>query len=96
MESGICNDGKHLLVIFGGKVGVGVGNATFHHEDGLKEKYQTLFLQQCVNKHEVGEDIMGKEKVAEVKILLCFNDVAQIDVLIKNLERVKEELNGKE
>ena len=29
MESGICSDGKRLLVIFGGKVGVGVGVAIF-------------------------------------------------------------------
>lgn len=96
MESGICSNGKDLLVIFGGKVGIGVGNATFVHEDGLEEKYQTLFLQQCVNQHEVGEDIFDKEKVAEEKIVLCFDDAAQIDVLIKNLERVKEELKGKE
>lgn len=96
MESGICTDNKQILVIFGGKVGIGVGSATFHHEDGLEEEYQTVFLQQCVNKHEVGEDIFDKEKVAEVKILLCFNDVAQVDVLIKNLERVKEEIRGKE
>ena len=92
MESGICSDGKRLLVIFGGKVGIGVGNATFHHEDGLEEKYQTLFLQQCVNQHEVGEDISDKEEVTEELIELCFNDVAQIDVLIKNLERVKGKL----
>lgn len=92
MESGICSNGKDLLVIFGGKVGVGVGNATSHNEDGLEEKYQILFLQQCVNQHEVGEDIFDREKVAEEKIVLCFNDVAQIDVLIKNLERVKEKI----
>ena len=96
MESGICTNGKELLVIFGGKVGIGVGNATFHHEDGIEEKYKTLFLQQCVNKHEVGEDIFDKEEVAEEQIELCFNDAAQIDVLIKNLERVKEILKGKE
>lgn len=94
MESGICTDGKELLVIFGGKVGIGVGNATFHHEDGLEEEYQTLFLQQCVNQHEVGEDIMGKEEISEERIVLCFDDVAQVDVLIKNLERVKGELKG--
>lgn len=92
MESGICSDGKHLLVIFGGKVGVGVGVAAFCHEDGLEEKYQTVFLQQCVNKHEVGEDISDKEEVTEELIELCFNDVAQVDVLIKNLERVKQKL----
>lgn len=92
MESGICNDGKQLLVIFGGKVGIGTGNATFHHEDGLEEKYKTLFLQQCANQHEVGEDIFGKEEIAEEKIVLCFNDGAQIDVLIKSLNRVKAEL----
>lgn len=92
MESGICSNGKDLLVIFGGKVGIGVGNATFVHEDGLEEKYQTLFLQQCVNQHEVGEDISDKEEVTEELIELCFNDVAQVDVLIKNLERVKGKL----
>lgn len=92
MESGICTDNKQILVIFGGKVGIGVGNATFHHEDGLEEKYQTLFLQQCVNQHAVGEDIMGKEEISEERIILCFNDVAQIDVLINNLDRVKRKL----
>lgn len=96
MESGICTDNKQILVIFGGKVGIGVGSATFHHEDGLEEKYQTLFLQQCVNKYKVGEDISDKEEVGEELIELCFNDVAQVDVLIKNLERVKDELNRKE
>ena len=55
-----------------------------------------MFLQQCVNQHEVGEDISDKEEVSEELIELCFNDVAQVDVLIKNLERVKEELNRKE
>lgn len=92
MESGICTDGKALLVIFGGKVGIGVGNITFDYEDGLEEKYRTLFLQQCVNQHEVGEDIFDKEEIAEERIILCFNNSAQIDVLIKNLNRVKAEL----
>ena len=92
MESGIYNDGKNLLVVFGGKIGVDVGVAIFCHEDGLEEKYQTVFLQQCVNKHEVGEDISDKEEIAEEVIELCFNDAAQVDVLIKNLERVKQKL----
>lgn len=96
MESGICTDNKHLLVIFGGKVGVGVGLATFCHEDGREEKYQTLFLQQLSKEYSVGEDISDKEEVSEELIELCFNDAAQVDVLIKNLERVKEKLNGKE
>ena len=51
-----------------------------------------MFLQQCVNKHEVGEDISDKEEIAEDVIELCFNDAAQVDVLIKNLERVKGKL----
>ena len=42
----------------------------------------------------VGEDIFDKEEIAEEKIVLCFDDAAQIDVLIKNLERVKEKLKG--
>ena len=62
MESGICSNGKNLLVIFGGKVGIGVGNITFHHEDGLEEKYQTLFLQQCVNQHELARIYLTKKK----------------------------------
>ena len=46
--------------------------------------------------YEVGEDIFSKEKVKdEDKLVLCFNDVKQVDVIINNLLKVKEQLENK-
>lgn len=91
MESGYYNDKKNLLVVFGGKIGVGAGNCSFGNE-----KYEILFFQEIAKQYEVGEDIFTKEKVKdEDKIVLCFNDAKQVDVVINKLLKVKKQLENK-
>ena len=91
MESGYYNDKKNLLVVFGGKIGVGAGNCSFGNE-----KYESLFFQETEKVYEVGEDIFTKERVKnEHKLVLCFNDVKQVDVVINNLLKVKKQLENK-
>ena len=91
MESGYYNDKKNLLVVFGGKIGIGTGDCSIGNE-----KYEILFFQEAEKQYEVGEDISSKEKVKdENKLVLCFNDVKQVDVMINNLLKVKELLENK-
>ena len=83
MESGIYNDGKNLLVVFGGKIGVGSGTATFNDID---EKYACVHFQENSGSYAIGEDVYDKEPIAEdKKIVLCFDNVASIDVVINAL-----------
>lgn len=83
MESGIYNDGKNLLVVFGGKIGVGSGTATFNDID---EKYACVHFQENSRSYAIGEDVIDKEPITDDKmIVLCFNNVASIDVVIKAL-----------
>lgn len=90
MESGICSDGKHLLVIFGGKVGVGSGTATFNDID---EKYACVHFQENSRSYTIGENVIDKEPIAEDKnIVLCFDNVASVDVVIKALEIARGKL----
>ena len=94
MESGIYNDGKNLFVIFGGKIGVGGGNVTIND---FNKKYACVSFQENSGSYAIGEDVLDKEPIAEdKKIMLCFDNVASIDVVIKALEIVKEKLKGKE
>lgn len=94
MESGIYSDGKNLLVVFGGKIGVGSGTATFNDID---EKYACVHFQENSGSYGIGENVIDKEPIAEDKnIMLCFDNVASVDVVIKALDRVKEKLKGKE
>lgn len=89
MESGIYNDGKNLLVIFGGKIGCGSGNVTLNY---LDKKYACVSFQENSDSYAIGDDVYDKEPIAEdKKIMLCFDNVASIDVVIKALEvaRVK-------
>lgn len=90
MESGIYNDGKNLFVIFGGKIGVG-GDTIAINDDC--EKYACVHFQENSGSYAIGEDVYDKEPIAEdKKIMLCFDNVASVDVVIKALERVKEKL----
>ena len=90
MESGIYNDGKNLLVVFGGKIGVGSGTATFNDID---EKYACVHFQENSDSYAIGDDVYDKEPLAEdKKIVLCFDNVASIDVVIKALEIAKSKL----
>lgn len=83
MESGIYNDGKNLLVVFGGKIGVGSGTATFNDID---EKYACVHFQENSGSYAIGENVIDKEPIADDKmIVLCFNNVASVDVVIKAL-----------
>lgn len=93
MESGFYNDGKNLLVVFGGKIGVGSGTVTFNDID---EKYACVHFQENSGSYAIGEVLYDKEPIAEdKKIVLCFDNVASIDVVIKALEiargKLKEE-----
>lgn len=91
MESGYYNDKKNFYVVFGGKIGIGTGDCSFGNE-----KYEILFFQETEKVYEVGEDIFTKESVKnEHKLVLCFNDVKQVDVVINNLLKVKELLENK-
>ena len=90
MESGFYNDGKNLIVIFGGKIGVCGGNVTI---DDIDKKYACVHFQENSDSYAIGDDVYDKEPIAEdKKIMLCFDNVASIDVVIKTLERVKENL----
>ena len=94
MESGFYNDGKNLFVVFGGKIGVSSGTATFNDID---EKYACVHFQENSRSYAIGEDIIDKEPITDDKmIVLCFDNMASVDVVIKALDRVKEKLNGKE
>ena len=92
MESGFYTNDQKLLVVFGGKIGLSVGNFTVSYDNGLDDTYQILALQQCEKKHNVGENIANKEPIAEQQIVLCFNNSSQVDVLIENLKCVKSRL----
>ena len=84
MESGIYNDGKNLFVIFGGKIGVGGGNVT------IDKKYACVHFQENSDSYAIGDDVYDKEPLAEdKKILLCFDNVASIDVVIKALNKAR-------
>ena len=86
MESGIYNDGKNLFVIFGGKIGVGGGTVT--HDDD--KKYACVHFQENRGSYAIGDDVYDKEPIAEdKKIMLCFDNVASVDVVIKALERAR-------
>ena len=92
MESGYYNDKRNFYIVFGGKIGIGTGDCSFGNE-----KYEILFFQEVEKQYEVGEDIFSKENVKdEDKLVLCFNDVKQVDVIINNLLKVKEQLQHKE
>lgn len=90
MESGFYNDGKNLLVVFGGKIGVGSGTATFNDID---KKYACVHFQENRGSYSIGDDVYDKEPIAEdKKIVLCFDNVASIDVVIKALDIAKGKL----
>ena len=90
MESGIYYDGKNLFVIFGGKIDIGGGNVTINY---LDKKYACVHFQENSDSYTIGDDVYDKEPIAEdKKIMLCFDKVASIDVVIKVLERAKENL----
>ena len=90
MESGIYNDGKNLFVIFGGKIGV--GSDTIAINDDCK-KYACVSFQENSGGFAIGEDILDKEPIAEdKKIVLCFDNVASIDIVIKVLEIARGKL----
>ena len=92
MESGFYANDQKLLVVFGGKIGLSVGDITISYDNGLDDTYQILGLRQCEKKHNIGDNIANKEPIAEQQIVLCFNNAAQVDVLIENLKRVKSRL----
>ena len=84
MESGFYNDGKNLLIVFGGKIGVGSGTVTI---DNINKKYACVHFRENSGSYAIGEDILDKEPIAEDNnIVLCFDNVASIDVVIKALE----------
>lgn len=90
MESGIYNDGKMLFVIFGGKIGVGGGTIAINDDC---EKYACVHFQENSNSYAIGDDVYDKEPLAEdKKIMLCFDNVASIDVVIKALEIARGKL----
>lgn len=90
MESGIYNDGKNLLVVFGGKIVVGRGTVAINDDC---EKYACVHFNESVGSYAIGEDIIDKEPIAEDKnIVLCFDNVASIDVVIKALEMAKDRI----
>jgi hypothetical protein len=90
MESGIYNDGKNLFVIFGGKIGCGSGTVTINDDD---KKYACVHFQENSGSYAIGENLYEKEPLAEdKKIMLCFDNVASIDVVIKALEIAKGKL----
>ena len=90
MESGIYNDGKNLFVIFGGKIGVGSGNVTIND---LNRKFACVRFQENGDSYAFGDDVYDKEPIAEDnKIVLCFDNVASIDVVIKALEMAKDRI----
>ena len=90
MESGFYNDGKNLFVIFGGKIGVGGGTIAINDDC---EKYACVHFQENSGSYAIGEDVYDKEPLAEdEKIMLCFDNVASIDVVIKALGIVRGKL----
>lgn len=93
MESGFYNDGKNLFVVFGGKIGVGSGTATFNDID---EKYACVHFQENSRSYAIGEDVRQRPITDDKMIVLCFDNVASVDVVINALDRVKEILKGKE
>lgn len=94
MESGIYSDGKRLLLFFGGKIGVSAGTMT--SKEGCREKHTFVSFQELQDEYAVGENLLGKVPLSDDSIFLCFDDVSQVDVVIKALERAKERLKGKE
>lgn len=90
MESGIYNDGKNLLVVFGGKIGVGGGTVTIND---LDKKYACVHFQENSGSYAIGDDVYDKEPLAEdKKIMLFFDDVSSVDVVIKVLEIARDKL----
>ena len=83
MESGIYTTRKgDIHLFFGGKIGVGIA------ENELGEN--VLFLNELPIPQEIGSDAMSQEDMERNKIVFHFNNEKSIDVVIKNLLRLKK------
>lgn len=98
MQSGIYIDEEktEINIFFGGKIGVGTEEGTIK-EDGKEQEAYALTLQELEEVHDVREDLRGKPvKVLPLKIRFIFQDkdMDSINVLIKHLENIKNELKN--
>lgn len=83
MESGIYITEKgNIHLFFGGKIGVGIA------ENELGEK--VLLLEDLPIPQEIGSNAMSQVDMERLKIVFHFYNEKSIDVLIKNLLRLKE------
>lgn len=83
MESGIYITEKgNIHLFFGGKIRVGIA------ENELGEK--VLLLDELPIPQEIGSDAMSQADMERQKIVLHFDNEKSIDVVIKNLLRLKE------
>lgn len=96
MESGIyCDEEKKEIdVFFGGKIGLGTGKGILR-ENGKEHEIYSLSLRELEEAHDVGTNLSDKPvKELPLKIRLIFQDkdIDSINVLIKCLENIKNEL----
>lgn len=61
-----------------------------------REKHTFVSFQELQDEYAVGENLLGKVPLSDDSISLCFDDVSQVDVVIKALEVAKEKLKGEE
>lgn len=98
MESGIyCyEEKKEIDIFFGGKIGVSTGKGTLR-ENGKGHEVSSLCLRELEETYDVGADLRGKSvKELPLKIRFIFQDkdMDSINVLIKLLENIKNELKN--
>lgn len=96
MESGIYIDKEksEIDIFFGGKIGVGTEKGILR-ENGEEHEAYSLFLNELKENHDVGADLRDKPiEVLPFKIRLIFQEgnVNSVNILIKCLESIKEEL----
>ena len=90
IESGFyASDNGELHVVFGGKIGV----CSYTQEDEDNETRKVLCFNELEDNHTIGEDL-GTPHPSEVMqfhpLRLVFYDNACIDVIIDQLQQLKE------
>jgi len=90
VESGFyASENGELIVVFGGRIILG-GSASIDNETGEVER--ELSLYEGKKQYEIGEDITEDERPAYEDfhpVRLIFRDDKSIDVLIEQLQEIK-------
>lgn len=94
LESGFyVTDEGEVLVVFGGKIEL----QSVCYQDGEDIVYETA-MGELPKKYEIGEEVGNPPTMEEFNkfhpVRLRFYDTKSIDVLINQLQEIKDSLNG--